>query len=92
MTRDTENCRLSVINGVRIRWVNFGKNIRTFCKDKRKCRYIRVSVEWAFTVFIYLVNYFVFFLFCFVFLTLQDNMPTEQCASLPNITNASWKG
>ena len=56
MNRDTENCPLSVITGVRCKWVNFGQSLLTFRQDKRKCRYIRVSVEWAFTVIIYLFS------------------------------------
>ena len=51
MTRDTENCPLSVLTGVRIKWVNFRENIRAFCRDKRNrpyktgVRIKRVSVE-----------------------------------------------
>ena len=39
MTRYTEKCPLSVLPGVRIKRVNFRKNVRAFCRDKRNCPY-----------------------------------------------------
>ena len=44
MTRDTEKCPLSVINGVRFKRVNFRENIWAFHWDKRN----RPLIKWAF--------------------------------------------